>query len=155
LTTFQQDLMGRLPRLRAVARAVAGDHAEADELVRLTAEAARARAELHPAEPLPDVWLVRFLTKAWMGRSHGHRLGPLQAGREAVAAGRSGAAQVRREVVRLPDDERLALALVLVGGLSYREAADVLELPLSALTGRLARARATLAAALDLQEDAA
>jgi RNA polymerase sigma-70 factor (ECF subfamily) len=52
-------------------------------------------------------------------------------------------------MARLPEEQRLAVALVLVEGLSYREAADVLEVPQGTLTSRLGRGRAALLA--DLQ----
>ena len=51
-------------------------------------------------------------------------------------------------MARLPDDQRLAVALVLVEGLSYREAAAVLEVPEGTLTSRLVRGRNALLADL-------
>jgi RNA polymerase sigma-70 factor (ECF subfamily) len=49
---------------------------------------------------------------------------------------------------KLPEEQRLAVALVLVEGLSYKDAAEVLEIPIGTLTSRLARGRAALAEAL-------
>jgi RNA polymerase sigma-70 factor (ECF subfamily) len=49
---------------------------------------------------------------------------------------------------KLPEEQRLAVALVLVEGMSYKEAAAVLEVPIGTLTSRLARGRTALAAAL-------
>jgi RNA polymerase sigma-70 factor (ECF subfamily) len=49
---------------------------------------------------------------------------------------------------RLPEEQRLAVSLVLVEGLSYQEAADVMEIPIGTLTSRLARAREALTALL-------
>jgi RNA polymerase sigma-70 factor (ECF subfamily) len=49
---------------------------------------------------------------------------------------------------KLPDEQRVAVALVLVEGMSYKEAAEVLEIPIGTLTSRLARGRTALAAAL-------
>jgi RNA polymerase sigma-70 factor (ECF subfamily) len=53
---------------------------------------------------------------------------------------------------RLPHDQRLAVSLVLVEGLPYKEAAEVLEVPLGTLTSRLARGRDALQAMLRLPE---
>ena len=39
----------------------------------------------------------------------------------------------------LPVEQRQAVALVLVDGLSYREAADILEIPIGTLTSRFKR----------------
>ena len=51
-------------------------------------------------------------------------------------------------LAKLPEEQRAAVALVLVDGMSYRDAADVLGVPIGTLTSRLFRARAALAAAL-------
>jgi len=53
---------------------------------------------------------------------------------------------------RLPEDQRLAVSLVLVEGLSYKDAAEVLEIPLGTVTSRLARGREALQAMLQLPE---
>jgi RNA polymerase sigma-70 factor (ECF subfamily) len=53
---------------------------------------------------------------------------------------------------RLSDEQRLAVSLVLVEGLSYQEAADVMEVPVGTLTSRLSRGREALAALLDGKE---
>ncbi len=52
-------------------------------------------------------------------------------------------------MARLPDEQRLAVALVLVEGLSYKEAAETLGIPIGTLTSRLARGRDALQAMLD------
>ena len=51
---------------------------------------------------------------------------------------------VQRAMATLPDEQRLAVALVLVEGLSYKEAAEALEIPIGTLTSRLARGREAL-----------
>jgi RNA polymerase sigma-70 factor (ECF subfamily) len=49
---------------------------------------------------------------------------------------------------RLPEDQRMAVSLVLVEGLPYKEAAEVLDIPIGTLTSRLARGRDALQAML-------
>lgn len=44
----------------------------------------------------------------------------------------------------LPDEQRTVLMLVGVEGFSYREAADILDLPIGTVTSRLARARSRM-----------
>jgi RNA polymerase sigma-70 factor (ECF subfamily) len=51
---------------------------------------------------------------------------------------------VCRAMEQLPDEQRLVLALVSVDGLSYEEAAAVLEVPIGTVMSRLARARRRL-----------
>ena len=48
----------------------------------------------------------------------------------------------------LAPDHREVVALVLIEGLSYSEAAELLEVPVGTITSRLARARAALQAYL-------
>lgn len=52
--------------------------------------------------------------------------------------------RTRECFTRLPDDQRLALALVVLDGRSYREAADQLEIPIGTLMSRLSRGRDAL-----------
>jgi RNA polymerase sigma-70 factor (ECF subfamily) len=53
-------------------------------------------------------------------------------------------AEVRRAVDLLPPDQRTALLLVTVDGLSYKEAAGVAGVPVGTIMSRLARARIAL-----------
>ena len=55
---------------------------------------------------------------------------------------------VRRAVAQRGDDQRAVVGLVLVEGLPYKEAAEVLGVPIGTLTSRLARAREALQALL-------
>jgi RNA polymerase sigma-70 factor (ECF subfamily) len=51
---------------------------------------------------------------------------------------------IQKAISLLSDDHRIVIGLVLVDGLPYKEAADVLEIPMGTLTSRLARAREAL-----------
>lgn len=53
-------------------------------------------------------------------------------------------ALVRRAVASLPDEQRVVLELVQTEGLTYREAAEILELPLGTVKSRMAAAAETL-----------
>jgi RNA polymerase sigma-70 factor (ECF subfamily) len=53
-------------------------------------------------------------------------------------------AEVRRAVDRLPADQRTALLLVTVDGLSYKETAEIVGVPVGTIMSRLARARIAL-----------
>ena len=58
-------------------------------------------------------------------------------------------------LARLPEEQRVAVALVLIEGLSYKEAAAITDVPTGTLTSRLARARAALQTMLLAEADGA
>ncbi|MEH6579960.1 MAG: sigma factor-like helix-turn-helix DNA-binding protein [Amphritea sp.] len=60
--------------------------------------------------------------------------------------------QVRRCIRLLSEDQRAPLLLVSVEGLSYKEAAEVLKIPMGTLTSRLSRGRLALMALMALMD---
>jgi len=56
----------------------------------------------------------------------------------------SGNLSVEQALERLPEDQRLAVALVLIEGLPYKEAAQIIGVPMGTLTSRFARGRQAL-----------
>jgi RNA polymerase sigma-70 factor (ECF subfamily) len=152
----REGLLALLPRLRRLARALAGQAADADDLVQVVLERALARAGQWRPDAALDKWVFAIARNAWRdelrarGRAQ-HLFAPEEAG-EAVGDG-SDARHARQmelaqAVAMLPPDHREVVALVLVEGLSYDEAAALLEVPVGTVTSRLARARATLQAHL-------
>lgn len=57
---------------------------------------------------------------------------------------------LRKSVAGLPDSQRRIWVMAQIDGLGYAEIADIEELPLSTVRGRLARARATIAKEMEL-----
>lgn len=74
---------------------------------------------------------------------------------EEQAAARSELALVRAEIQKLPEDQRVVLSLVSIDGVSYAEAAEILEIPIGTVMSRLARARRKLTAAITMRESSA
>jgi RNA polymerase sigma-70 factor (ECF subfamily) len=66
----------------------------------------------------------------------------------AIAEASAEARMVRAAVDRLPGDQRDVVALVMLEELSYREAADLLGVPIGTVMSRLSRAKAALAKAM-------
>jgi RNA polymerase sigma-70 factor (ECF subfamily) len=58
-------------------------------------------------------------------------------------------AQVREAIGQLPEDQRAVLMLISVEGVAYKDAAEILELPLGTVMSRLSRARLALGRALE------
>jgi RNA polymerase sigma-70 factor (ECF subfamily) len=159
LSGLEREIVDLLPRLRRFARALARAPADADDLVQLTVERALTRRAQWQAGTRLDSWMFRIMKNAWIDESRARqRRGGLfasaeegeQIGHDGAAAmeARLAAAEVERAMGRLADEQRLAVALVLIEGLSYQEAADVLEIPAGTLTSRLVRGRAALMAEL-------
>lgn len=163
---FEREIVVLLPRLRRFARALAGNPADADDLAQLTVERALARrAQWIPGSRM-DAWTMRIMKNAWIDetRARGRKAAPAanddlieQVADPAVAGHdlKIEAMAVRQAMARLPEDQRLAVALVLVEGLSYAEAAEVLEIPSGTLTSRLVRGRTALMSQLTAQGGAA
>ena len=141
-----------LPRLRRFARSLARNAHDADDLVQITAERALARAGQFRPDHSMASWLFGILRNAWIDEGRGRRrreslLEPEElAERVGDPAGGSDPELLclQDALSRLPEDQRLAVALVLVEGLSYKEAASIMRVPVGTLTSRLARGREAL-----------
>ncbi|HEX5459115.1 MAG TPA: RNA polymerase sigma factor [Steroidobacteraceae bacterium] len=149
---LRERIIELLPRLRRFARSLARNAQDADDLVQITAERALARADqLRPDHPVAS-WLFGILRNAWIdeGRSRRRRESLLEPAELAERVGDPAGGSdpellcLQDALSRLPDDQRLAVALVLVEGLSYKEAASIMSVPVGTLTSRLARGREAL-----------
>jgi len=153
---LRDELVSLLPRLRRFGRALTRHREDADDLVQLAVERALTRADQWEPGTRLDSWLFRIMKNAWIDevRSRSRRdevLLPEEAGEHvgvSSAERHTDALAVQQAMARLNDDQRLAVALVLVEGLPYKEAAEVLDIPIGTLTSRLARAREALQALL-------
>lgn len=156
---IEREMVGLLPRLRRFARALSGSSDEADDLVQSACERGlRAIGSWAPGTRL-DSWMYRILRNLWIDGVRRRRTGPAFSGGEGVSEliGEDGRrtvearlelARVRTLISRLPDQQREVLALVCIEDFSYREAADLLDIPIGTVMSRLSRARQALAAEL-------
>lgn len=153
---FNQELCALLPRLRRFARSLAGNRADADDLVQVALERALARASQWRPDMRLDAWVFAIVRNAWIdeqrARQRGQRVfAPEEQGAnvgETPFEGQDLALSVQTALARLPEEQRMAIALVLIEGLSYREAAQAMGVPVGTLTSRLARGREALQALL-------
>lgn len=149
-----------LPRLRRFARVITRNVQDADDLVQVAAEKALARAAQWRPDSRLDSWMFGIMKNAWIDeirarRRRGRVHAPEEAGADvgdASAEARDIALSVQAAMERLPEEQRLAVALVLVEGQSYKDAAELLGIPIGTLMSRLARGRAALAAMLGEKE---
>jgi len=161
----RRELIALLPRLRRFARALTRNADEADDLVQTAIEKALKNLGGWTAGTRLDSWMFRIMKNCWIDevRSRAVRAKVLAPEEAAAGVGADGAAAmelhleaqaVRAAMDELPEEQRLAVALVLVEGFSYREAADLLDVPMGTLTSRLARGRAAIEARLTRAEGA-
>ena len=153
--SFESDLLAILPRLRRFAVSLSRDRADADDLCQAVLEKAlRARDQWQPGTRL-DSWMYRIMRNLWIDEGRARQraartFAPEEAGEHAGHPGDRDVeahvmlSDVDRAMHALPDEQREAIALVLVEGLSYKEAAEVLGVPMGTLTSRLVRGRGAL-----------
>jgi RNA polymerase sigma-70 factor (ECF subfamily) len=157
---IRAQVLVELPRLRRFAIALTGSVADGDDLVQDTVD--RALRNLHRWEPgtQMDRWLFRIARNRFIdGKRAAKRqnLVPMETAESLAVTSSDGARalEARMELhavdaalQTLPDEQREALALVLIDGMPYRQAADLLGIPIGTLTSRIGRARQSLALAL-------
>jgi RNA polymerase sigma-70 factor (ECF subfamily) len=150
------EIAALLPRLRRFARTITFHREDADDLVQVAVERALNHADQWTPGTRLDSWLFRIMKNAWIDevRMRTRReavLAPEELGEQVgdvSAEARQQRLAIQQAISLLSDDHRIVIGLVLVDGLPYREAAEVLDLPIGTLTSRLARAREALAALL-------
>ena len=153
VSTFRSGIEAAIPALRRYARALTRDAELADDLVQDTlVRALRSEHLFHGGEVRS--WLYTILTNLNRNRlrSLARRpiLTPIEDGDAADMAGpEAGGRDIERALSTLVHDQRTALLLVVLEGLSYREVAEIQGVPIGTVMSRLARARAQMKAYLD------
>lgn len=155
IETIRNQVAALVPRLRRFALSLAGNGADADDLVQDTIEKALRNLHQWQQGTRLDSWMFRIAQNLWIDAVRARRVravvshDPDAAERVAVDGARDAEARLTfaetaRAIGELPEDQRVVVSLVLVDGMSYRDAADVLNVPIGTITSRLARARTTL-----------
>jgi RNA polymerase sigma-70 factor (ECF subfamily) len=151
--SFEDELVELLPRLRRFAHSLSRSPADADDLTQATVERAiRSRDQWTQGTRL-DSWMYRIMRNLWIdaARSRSRREKFEAPPEEADRIGTDGTAQAAAELAqvmaamqRLPDEQREVVSLILIEGFGYREAAELLELPIGTVSSRLVRGRTAL-----------
>jgi len=147
------DVVDHLPALNRYALALARNQTEANDLVHDALVLAYERRASYQTDSDLRLWLFAILHNRFIDGIRARSVRAAYAARERHVAVASFEAtqeegvwlgQVRAAVEQLPDEQRAALHLVAVEGMSYAEAAQVLDIPLGTLMSRLGRARLAL-----------
>ncbi|MDQ7070254.1 MAG: RNA polymerase sigma factor [Rhodobacterales bacterium] len=150
---FQTQLQACLPDLWRYAFALCRDRTLADDLVQDCAERALRKQALWQQEGALKPWLMKLLLNLYRNQIRHQSRRPRLVAMEdltvepaAIEAleGKLALAQTARAIQELPDDQREVLLMVVLGGVSYKQAAEALDVPMGTLMSRLGRARAKL-----------
>jgi len=157
---FQFDVLGELSGLRRYARALTRNDIDAEDLVHdALVRAYEKRSSFRAGHEL-QVWLLSILHNVFVdgARARGAEARRLARAGELVERQLAPAQdhyvrlhQVRQAFIELPAEQRAALHLVAIEGLSYAEAAAALGIPVGTLMSRIARARAALRAVEEVE----
>jgi RNA polymerase sigma-70 factor (ECF subfamily) len=153
VSSFQQSIAVAIPALRRYARALTRDAETADDLVQDTLVRALRSEHLFHGGAVRS-WLYTILTNLNRNRLRSLARRPiitqLQDDDAADAAGpEAGGRDIERALALLVEEQRTALLLVVLEGLTYREVAEVQGVPIGTVMSRLARARVQIKAYLD------
>jgi RNA polymerase sigma-70 factor (ECF subfamily) len=141
-------------RVHALGIRLLGSSDDADDLVQETfLRAWRALDRFDPGRPLAP-WLARIATNRALSTLAGRSRRRMEEIAESLPSGvplpdedesrRRFRERVQRALLRLPDDQRAVIALRAGEELSYREIAEVLDVPIGTVMSRLSRAREAL-----------
>jgi RNA polymerase sigma-70 factor (ECF subfamily) len=151
-----------LPRLRRFAYSLTSGVEEADDLVQAACERALSREhQWHPGTRL-DSWMFRIIYTLWIDQARAMRNrkvhlqldeGSLRCGdgKDKKLEARLMLKRVVQAMGEMSRKDRLVLSLICVDGMSYKDAADVLQVPMGTIMSRLARARRRLYAMVNEQ----
>lgn len=155
MSDVRQEMVSLLPRLRRFAYGLAGQREDADDLVQAACERALERCDQWEPGTRLDSWMYRIIQNLWFDRLRSRKMRGEPVDVEAIEPLadehthrmpelRSDLARVSDVLQRLRPEHRELLLLVCVEELSYKEAAELLQIPMGTVMSRLARARLQL-----------
>lgn len=151
MSEIDEQLREIIPRLRRFAVSLTRNSSSADDLVQASLERALSGWSGKRAEGDVRAWLFAILYRQFLDA---HRRSRRYARMLEFFTGRDDAEpSTERTVIaqstlqafdRLPDEQRALLLMVSVEGLSYKEVAQILNVPSGTVMSRLSRARQAL-----------
>lgn len=152
-SALRQHIVENLNRVRRFAFAITGTPDDADDLLQATVE--RVLKKGAPDDADIGRWMMRICKNIWIDEMRARRVRVTAAeegkvGDPEVVDGEKAMTdhltldQVNTAMSALPEDQRMIISLVALDGCSYRQAAEVLEMPMGTVMSRLARARKAL-----------
>ena len=159
---FKSEMIGLLPRLRRFAFSLTRSGPDADDLLQEACTTALQKWQQYdPSQPM-DRWMFRVVRNLWINEIRKRQVRQTQSQvpvEEAIDLGTESnqddvlmAHQVCEKVSDLHEDLAQPLMLVCAEGYSYREASDLLNVPIGTVMSRIHRARKLLVSSLSETE---
>lgn len=157
---LRAEIVAVLPRLRRFCMALAKGQDAGDDLCQEAVTRALSRAELFTPGTRVDSWMYRIAQNIHIDRGRRVKTRGVEVdvdeayallgddGR-AIVEGRSDLDRAMAAMAALPDEQRTLMALVVLDGQSYRDAAEFLGIPIGTVMSRIARARKFIDAAVN------
>lgn len=160
MSSIRDEIVALIPRLRRFAHGLAGTIDRGDDLVQVACERALSRGYQWQKGTRLDSWMYTIIRNAHIDQvraevSHTDKLQQWNATRsETGERPHEGESElllgsIDEAMQQLSDSHREILMMVCVEGLSYKEVAGILDIPVGTVTSRLVRARHQLMAVLD------
>ncbi|MFC3175503.1 RNA polymerase sigma factor [Novosphingobium bradum] len=149
---FQARIVALLPRLRRFCHGLAGNRDLGDDLLQITVERALARHDQWEPGTSLENWTMKIASNANIDRLRAEKVRGFAVGIDeahdlpgedalALLEFRSELEAARAALAAMPEPLRAVMAAVVIDGQSYREAAELFEIPIGTVMSRVSRAR--------------
>lgn len=162
LNTMREALSAIYPRLWRYCLVLAANRDSANDLAQAVCVRALEKHAQFTIGTYFDRWLFRIAQRMWINEIRKQKVrqgeGLIPAEEADLIDPQSTpemnlfARQVLLEVMALPEAQRTAVSLVYIDGFSYKETAEVLDIPIGTVMSRLSAARAKLSGKFDAGE---
>jgi RNA polymerase sigma-70 factor, ECF subfamily len=164
MTEFARLLEAQLPRLRRYARALTRAPSRADDLIQDTLVRALAKQHLYQDGTNLRAWLFTLMHNQHVNNARrnvreDNSLDVDTVAAHLVAVTDPTASRQLREldeaIGKLAMEQRQVILLIGLEGMSYEEAAAILDVPIGTVRSRLSRGREALRRLMEMEEDEA
>ena len=150
---LRDGIVAILPRLRRFCMALARGQDAGDDLCQAAIERALSRSDQFKPGTRLDSWMYRIAQNIHIDQNRRLKTRGTEidvddmtgalSGDDGVqiVEGRSELARAQEAMAALPEEQRVLMALVVLDGISYKEAAETLDIPVGTVMSRISRAR--------------
>lgn len=159
LQAVREQIVVLLPRLRRFCMALTGSMEAGDDLAQSAIERALGRLDQWQQGTRLDSWMFKIAQNINIDAARSRKRSGTQVDVEAldsvtgddgraILEARSSLECAQTAMAALPEEQRTLMALIVLDGQSYKEAAELLDIPIGTVMSRIARARATISKAV-------